>query len=85
MGFWMELRCESRTDAVLDTDPAQQCWSHVNQGPMQEASDSQASVLSAYRDLAAEARSTGWKRTRQGWICPFCAKVTATRDSAEGT
>ncbi|QMP19211.1 hypothetical protein [Pseudomonas phage Persinger] len=40
---------------------------------MQEASDTQASVINTYRDLETEARERGWVKYRHGWVCPYCA------------
>lgn len=64
MGTWIELRCEKRGD---------DCYSAVNNGPMDMAGDTIASVLDTLSILAKEARAAGWKKTREGWICPACA------------
>lgn len=67
MSVWMELRCERRTRAGTG------CWSNVNAGPMEMAADDQRSVIAVTRLLFAEARAGGWKRTKDGWVCPNCA------------
>lgn len=75
MGFWIEIRCEDRSAKWSDGKgySPERCWSHDNEGPMQEASDTQASVINAYRDLEMEARALGWVKYRSGWVCPYCA------------
>lgn len=75
MGFWIEIRCEDRFAKWSDGKgySPERCWSHDNEGPMQEASDTQASVINAYRDLETEARARGWVKYRYGWVCPYCA------------
>lgn len=78
MGFWMEVRCEARcekwSEGAGKEFPPKRCWSRDNEGPMQEASDTQASVIDAYRDLETEARTLGWVKRRNGWLCPYCAE-----------
>ncbi len=76
MAVWLELRCENRSKAPAPTMKAR-CYSHDNNGPMQMSSDDQRSVVSCTRDLFAEAKRTGWKRKRDGWWCPCCAKADA--------
>ncbi len=87
MGYWIELRCENRTkeSAIGSPDlyPNHRCWSHTNDGPMQEASSTQASVLSAYRDLEKDALKLGWKKNRSGWICPFCRTALANQGKGD--
>jgi hypothetical protein len=45
---------------------------------MEMAADDQRSVLSALRWIFREAKDGGWKRTRDGWICPHCASIDAS-------
>lgn len=77
MGFWIEMRCEDRCEKWSEGDgasyPPKRCWSRDNEGPMQEAFDTQVSVINAYRDLEKEARALGWVKYRSGWVCPYCA------------
>lgn len=49
MGFWIEIRCEDRFAKWSDGKgySPERCWSHDNEGPMQEASDTQASVINS--------------------------------------
>jgi hypothetical protein len=42
---------------------------------MEMAGDTKASILDTVRELEAEARKDGWKKTREGWVCPFCVKA----------
>jgi len=63
--IWIEIRCERRSS---------RCWSHVNDGPMGASSaDSLVGVAELLRRLAAQGRSSGWKRfAGEGWVCPEC-------------
>lgn len=75
MGIWIEFRCENRTNessrglGLLN----QQCESRENAGPMDMAKDTQESVLKTLQLLSKEAAELGWKKTKYGWICAFCA------------
>lgn len=69
MSVWMELRCASRG---LDIPRTQQCWSDKNTGPMDLAADDRRSVSMVASQLFHEAKEGGWKRTREGWVCPNC-------------
>ena len=75
MATWLELRCENRGNPSSGLNHRQEtrCYSHKNEGPMEMASDTRASVLETLRELEDEARKANWKRTRYGWICPYCA------------
>ncbi len=78
MGTWIELRCEARTQSFAGT-PAEgefraRCLSYHNEGPQDMALDTNADVLQVLQQLAREAKDSGWKKTRVGWVCPACAK-----------
>ncbi|MNJ50795.1 hypothetical protein D3C77_460820 [compost metagenome] len=77
MGIWIEYRCENRTEESSgDSLPEmERCWSHDNRGPMEMASDNRAGVVAVLKALDEEARHLGWKKTREGWICPFCVNA----------
>lgn len=75
MGTWIELRCEQRSESSADGDGIKRCWSHDNAGPMEMAGDTRASLIETMRNLEAQARSTAWKKTQVGWVCPFCAPL----------
>ena len=74
MGTWIEFRCEKRggRTGYLETE---RCWSDTNSGPMEMAEDTRASVIETLRLLEKQARSSGWKKTKEGWICPHCAEL----------
>lgn len=59
-----------------DGNGRERCYSHDNDGPMAESSDNQKSILQVVRGLEQEAKETGWVKTREGWICPYCSKTT---------
>ena len=71
MATWIELRCEKRGDGESRDD---RCWSDDNSGPMEMAADDQKSVLAVLKELHIEAAKSGWIKTRDGWVCPCCAK-----------
>ena len=78
MGIWMEIRCENRNEPSANMVPpnfSSHCWSRDNSGPMDEALDTQAGVISTLKLLEAEAKKAGWKKIQKGWICPYCAKA----------
>lgn len=64
MSIWLEIRCERRTNPG--------CFSDANHGPMQLSSDDNASVLSSVRDMRKDAKGAGWKKLREGLVCPAC-------------
>lgn len=75
MGTWIEIRCENRSEPSAEgrgIKVGDRCYSHDNSGPMDMASDTRASVAETLRFLNEDARESGWKKTREGWICPFC-------------
>lgn len=76
MGTWIEFRCENRSEASADgaSWPGKRCWSHDNEGPMDMALDTRASVVETLQGMERHAIASGWKKTRDGWICPFCAQ-----------
>lgn len=78
MATWIEFRCENRTEPSSEgrgINVGDRCLSHDNVGPMDTANDSRVSILETIRFLEKEARDGGWKKTREGWICPFCVKA----------
>lgn len=69
MGTFVELRCENHTE--------QCCKAGIQMGRL--AFDTQAGVLLTLNIVEANARKNGWRKTRQGWLCAYCA--TSTLDS----
>lgn len=69
MSTWLEIRCELRSEP----GSSDKCWSDNDSGPMQMASDNQKSILSALRQMHAEAKKAGWVKSADGWVCPHCA------------
>ena len=74
MGIWLEFRCENRSNPSASGNLSDRCQSHDNSGPTEMAYETREGVLDALRCLGDEARHVGWKRTRYGWICAFCAR-----------
>ena len=77
MGIWIEFRCELRVVSAGETE-GKRCWSQDNTGPMGLSSDDQKSVLWNLRELGREAKAAGWRRTKEGWICPYCASTNGS-------
>lgn len=78
MAFWIEMRCEGRMRNSA-------CPSSRDAGPIMDLFvDSLRSAQAGLRELAAEARGLGWRRTREGWTCPACRALmaTGTKDEA---
>jgi hypothetical protein len=72
MATWLELRCENRSTKSADGPEGRRCWSDDNIGPMEMASDNRESLLETVRQIEQDARAMGWKKTRDGWVCPYC-------------
>lgn len=70
MATWIEFRCEKRGG------DNQGCLSDKNDGPMEMACDTNASVLEVMALLRSVAKKEGWKRTSDGWVCPNCLLET---------
>jgi hypothetical protein len=68
MSTWIEIRCTDQ----LDLDSRDRCWSADNSGPMQMASDDNASILLAISNMRKDAVKAGWVRKSSGWVCPSC-------------
>ncbi|MFJ7794363.1 hypothetical protein [Pseudomonas sp. NPDC096950] len=85
MATWIEYRCENRFNKSSgDSLPEnERCYSHDNRGPMEMAEDTRASVIETLQQLDDEARSGGWKKTREGWLCPFCVEAIKTTSRTE--
>lgn len=60
----IEIRCAKRCDSA---------------GPIQVAPDDKTSLCGALATLSRLARCAGWRRTREGWVCPACVRVHLTR------
>lgn len=78
MGTWIEIRCENRSNSNSEgrgLKVGDRCYSHDNAGPMEMANDTRTSVTETLKSLDEDARSDGWKKTREGWICPFCVQA----------
>lgn len=69
MPIWIEIRC-----SVFNLQGLR-CWSADNNGPMQASGEGKMSIRSTLVNLNTEAKRTGWRRTRDGWVCPACVKV----------
>lgn len=76
MGIWIEFRCDN-AGAASAYGVAGQCLSHNNEGPSAMSGHTQAALLETMRKLEKTAKKTGWKKTRTGWLCPFCAQREA--------
>ncbi|CRN65986.1 hypothetical protein SAMN05216576_107245 [Ectopseudomonas chengduensis] len=78
MATWIEIRCENRGKvSEEEAAPTKRCYSSDNIGPMDMAEDNRASLLETMRFLEKDARDDGWKKTKEGWVCPFCAKLSS--------
>lgn len=78
MATWLEFRCENRSNESAKGDYHNHCWSIDNAGPVGMASDSRESVAGVLRGMGQEAKASGWKRTKYGWVCEYCVKQPNT-------
>lgn len=83
MGTWIELRCEKSSEKCAEGDHLGRCWSHDNNGPMGMAEDNRASLHKKIREIEANGRSSGWKKTKEGWVCPFCVEASRLLEDEE--
>jgi hypothetical protein len=65
--MWVEIRC------LESVSP--DCFSAANNGPADTVSHVRAVMIRQVRKLEQEAVSDGWKRVKQGVICPECVKA----------
>lgn len=74
MGTWIEYRCENRAEKSADDAEhvGSRCYSHTNDGPMEMANDNRADISKTLTLLDSIAKDDGWKKTKEGWICPYC-------------
>ena len=72
MSIWIEFRCEGRRD-----DDSYECWSHQNDGPADEAGDTQEEVRKTISAMTKKAVRIGWMRDKEGWFCPVCVRRRA--------
>jgi len=71
------MRCEGRMRNSA-------CPSSRDAGPIMDLfDDSLRSAEAGIRELAAEAKALGWRRTGEGWTCPACQALMATRKKDE--
>lgn len=74
MAIWIEYRCENMTESSANGDHRRRCESLDNNGPMgMTAKDTREAVAVTLRSLDESAQDLGWKKTRDGWVCAFCA------------
>ena len=65
MCTFIELRCNRRND-----NP--DCHSNENDDPMELSGDSLEDIRETLKLIAQDARASGWKKLREGWVCPRC-------------
>ncbi|MBX8914269.1 hypothetical protein [Enterobacter ludwigii] len=82
MAIWMELRCERRGEGRSSRENP--CFSDENSGPMLMADDTKKGVSVVAGDLFEEARIDGWKRLKEGWVCPNCIAYEASAGTGKG-
>lgn len=82
MAIWLELRCERRGEGRSSRNNP--CFSDGNNGPMLMADDTKKAVGMAVSDLFEEAKSDGWERRKEGWVCPNCIAYKITDGIGKG-
>ena len=84
MSLWIELHCDIRDMSRTTATGELACWTHsnANEGLLTESTGNDARAAATL--LAKRARAKGWRRTRNGWACPACAKTPQAK-SGGGT
>ena len=76
MGYWIEILCDVRKDGMNNRyEPT--CYSHRNANPGTTTGSTKTEHDDGVRQLAADAKRAGWRKTRAGWCCPACRKEPA--------
>lgn len=65
MSWWLELHCDAGGIGGHFPD----CASFKHDHPMAGSSN----LENLKKHLSSSAKEIGWKKTRQGWVCPKCA------------
>jgi hypothetical protein len=78
MATWIELRCERRGRNNS------KCHSNVNSGPMDLSADTRRAVIETLRDIERDAIKGGWRKLRDGWVCPACLKEASPITAGQG-
>lgn len=71
MTFFVEIQCDYKLpggEGARYTDA--KCYSFSNSNP----NSNSIKVAWAARRASERAREAKWKKTRDGWLCPHCAK-----------
>lgn len=77
MGIFMELRCELRGEGLPESSGVR-CWSDDNEGPMAHGFSSKKGAADCYGEIVRQAKEAGWKKKKDGWVCPNCLKREAS-------
>jgi hypothetical protein len=72
MSFWLELHCDKLCDGKIDYMAA--CRTHRNDNPAIGSLNTCSALLATKKHVEKSARSGGWKKTKDGWICPGCQR-----------
>jgi hypothetical protein len=84
MSVWMELMCDQRLDWPANAGKFNiRCFSQKTASPGAMAHNTAVSISRVYADLAADARSHGWRRGPRGWWCPGCLASPVTDPDPE--
>jgi len=78
----MEVRCENRSEENAYTGYDNACWSHENQGSMEMAADTQASVKTVFKSIEKDSLKNGWKKIKGEWFCPHCVPIVEAINAA---
>lgn len=71
MAIFISLRCEGRGEGLPELDPFR-CKSDDNSDPWVLTDDTKKSAYECLSELFQNAESSGWQRTKTGWMCPNC-------------
>jgi len=75
MGYWIEIHCDIKSFGPPgELHLNGWCSNESTSYPMGMAKSTRASYFKALKYLTEQAKGWGWKKTREGWICPNCQK-----------
>lgn len=73
MAIWIEIHCDVRSNGPPDRGRLHPfCNSDRNENISGMTGNSRAVFLKTIRHLEKNAKSAGWVKTRDGWICSSC-------------
>jgi len=75
MAIWIEIHCDVRWGGPCEPGRLEPfCATNNGDNPGALSSNPLARVHRALTNIKADAIERGWKKTKEGWVCPGCQK-----------